>query len=90
MAEKYGRLFVDVQLSDVFGDGKIFVDAVALQSPEYIRTLYDSHHTLAGEALVAFVRDHFVLPEPAGLHDPAVPQGDVLEHVEYLWPQLTS
>jgi len=89
LAEKYGRLFVDIQLSDVFGDGKIFVDAVARQSPEYIRTLYDSHHTLTGDTLVAFVRDHFVLPEPAGLHDPAVPRGDVLEHVENLWPQLT-
>jgi alpha,alpha-trehalase len=88
-AQQFGRLFIDVQLSGLFGDGKVFVDAVPLQSPEYIRTLYEAQAISAGPELMQFVQQHFALPQAAGGDDPAVPSHDVLHHMEALWPQLT-
>jgi alpha,alpha-trehalase len=89
MAQRYGRLFIDVQLSGVFGDGKVFVDAQPLQSPECIRTLYEAQDLAPGPDLVRFVQDHFALPHAAGGEDPAVPNHDALHHIETLWPLLT-
>ena len=89
LAQQFGRLFTDVQLSGLFGDGKVFVDAVPLQSPEYIRTLYEAQQIEPGPALMQFMQQHFALPQAAGADDPAVPSPDVRHHVETLWPQLT-
>ncbi|WP_082568455.1 alpha,alpha-trehalase TreF [Rhizobacter sp. Root1221] len=89
LVEKYGRLFTDVQMEDVFGDGKVFVDAVARQSPAVIRALYEAEGPLTGTALAEFVRRHFDLPWQAGSHDSAVPYDDAMHHVATLWPQLT-
>jgi len=89
LAEKYGQLFFDVQLSNAFGDGKVFVDAVALHAPDYIRTLYETQRLGAGPELVQFVKEHFVLPQAVGGDDPAVPHRDAMSHVETLWPALT-
>lgn len=89
LLQQFGRLFTDVQLSGLFGDGKVFVDAVPLQSPEYIRTLYEAQRIAAGPELQQFVQQHFALPQAAGADDPAVPSHDVRQHIETLWPQLT-
>jgi alpha,alpha-trehalase len=88
-AQRFGRLFADVQLTGLLGDGKVFVDAVPLQSPEYIRTLYEAQQIAPGPELMQFVQQHFALPQAAGGDDPAVPSHDVRLHMEALWPQLT-
>ena len=88
-AQRFGRLFADVQLTGLLGDGKVFVDAVPLQSPEYIRTLYEAQQIAPGPELLQFVQQHFALPQAAGGDDPAVPSHDVRLHMEALWPQLT-
>lgn len=83
--ELYGELFVAVQMTRVFGDGKSFVDARPRTAPALIRARFDAEHRLPGFSLADFVHAHFVLPG----HDAVSgPQLGIREHIRALWPLL--
>ncbi len=87
--ELYGELFVAVQMTRVFGDGKSFVDARPKTSPSLIRARFEAERRLPGFSLSDFVHAHFELPG----HDAAVSprlekRKDVREHIRALWPLL--
>ncbi|HEY1130910.1 MAG TPA: alpha,alpha-trehalase TreF [Roseateles sp.] len=83
--ELYGELFVAVQMTRVFGDGKSFVDARPRSTPELIRARFEAERRLPGFSLPDFVQANFVLPG----HDAAVgPRLGLREHIRALWPML--
>ncbi|HYW34950.1 MAG TPA: hypothetical protein VE868_06030, partial [Balneolaceae bacterium] len=47
-AKKYGKLFVQVQMSGIFNDSKTFVDAVARKPPDEIMRKYKAEKNRAG------------------------------------------
>jgi len=87
--DQYGPLFAEVQLAQLFADGKTFADCTPLFSPEEIRATYETERKTEGFDLATFVQGHFSIPEtPASgfRSDPARP---VEQHIETLWPVLT-
>jgi alpha,alpha-trehalase len=82
----YGQLFIDVQMNQVFSDGKTFVDATPKQlAPAAINALYAQERQQAGFSLREFVLRHFTLPQ----HEfPFVPRSGIDEHIHGLWPLL--
>lgn len=82
----YGPLFVDVQMQNVLGDGKTFVDALPRSLPpaELVR-LYEQRRLEPGFSLVAFVEEHFVLPQTGVTNSP---WDAIRERIHGLWPQL--
>jgi alpha,alpha-trehalase len=83
--ELYGELFVAVQMTRVFGDGKSFVDARPKTAPALIRARFEVERRLPGFSLSDFVHAHFVLP---GHDAPVGPRLGVREHIRALWPLL--
>lgn len=87
----YGPLFIDVQMQQVFADGKTFVDARPKRlAPAQIRALYEAQRSAAGFSLADFVHAHFEIPQQA---EAPVADGRAARplrtHVKALWPQLT-
>ncbi|MFT3682813.1 MAG: alpha,alpha-trehalase TreF [Ferruginibacter sp.] len=82
-------LFEEVQLQQVFPDGKTFVDCMAKQPLDIILRQYNDQKNEPGFSLKEFVHANFELP--------AVFAGDyktgsavsVTEHIKQLWPVLT-
>jgi alpha,alpha-trehalase len=87
--ELYGELFVAVQMTRVFGDGKSFVDARPRGAPALIRARFEAERRLPGFSLADFVHAHFVLPGQDAPIDPRPenPQ-HIREHIRALWPLL--
>jgi len=83
--ELYGELFVAVQMTRVFGDGKSFVDARPKTSPSLIRARFEAERRLPGFSLPDFVHAHFELP---GHDAPVGPRLGIREHIQALWPLL--
>jgi alpha,alpha-trehalase len=83
--ELYGELFTAVQMAQVFGDGKSFVDARPKTSPALIRARFEVERRGPGFSLSDFVHAHFVLPGHAA---PTGPQLGIREHIRALWPLL--
>ncbi|WP_294326288.1 alpha,alpha-trehalase TreF [uncultured Sphingomonas sp.] len=79
-ADQYGALFVAVQRSRIFPDGKTFADAVPRRDIATIRTDYERQRP-TGDALKAFVLANFTV---RGEND----RTSLREHVRRLWPQL--
>ncbi|HEV2354468.1 MAG TPA: trehalase family glycosidase, partial [Puia sp.] len=85
----YGRLFVDVQMGQVFADGKTFVDCVPKRKPADIVADYETQRGTGGFDLKKFVLDNFDLPaNPAEAYKTNMTE-DVVEHIKSLWPVLT-
>jgi len=87
--ELYGELFIAVQMTRVFPDGKSFVDARPRSAPAAIRARFEAERRLPGFSLPDFVQAHFELP----LHDASAgprpeQRPDVREHIRALWPLL--
>ncbi|MFT7776302.1 alpha,alpha-trehalase TreF [Roseateles sp.] len=83
--ELYGELFVAVQMTRVFDDGKSFVDATPKSAPALIRARFEAERRLPGFSLPDFIQAHFALPG----HDAAVgPRLGLREHIRALWPLL--
>lgn len=82
----YGQLFIDVQMQNVLGDGKTFVDALPRRlPPAQLVGLYEQRRHEPGFSLSAFVTEHFVLPRTAVAHSP---WDAIRERIRGLWPQL--
>jgi len=84
-----GPLFHDIQLSGVFQDSKVFVDARPLLPPAEIATRYATARTSAQLDLAIFVGRYFELPQPAGETFQTDTSRTMEEHIRALWPALT-
>ena len=84
----YGKLFVDVQMSQVFADGKTFVDCIPKRKPADIVADYEAQKTAPGFDLKKFVLDNFELPvNPAEAYKSNMSE-DVVAHIKNLWTVL--
>jgi len=88
-AKKYGKLFVQVQMSGIFNDSKTFVDAVARKPPDEIMRKYKAEKNRAGFNLRKFVHKNFKLPSSYSSHFHSDTTASVAEHINRLWPVLT-
>ncbi|MBP6688310.1 MAG: alpha,alpha-trehalase TreF [Lacibacter sp.] len=82
-------LFEDVQMQQVFEDGKTFVDCTAKQATTDILQQYNEEKLKPGFNLRSFVTTHFELPHvfTGDYHTDELQ--DVKEHIHSLWQVLT-
>lgn len=86
--ELLGELFIDVQLGQVFDDGKTFVDCTAKYPYSDIRSNYQVQKDKKGFDLKAFVLEHFEVAPLITSDFKLDPDRSPKEHVEALWPVL--
>jgi alpha,alpha-trehalase len=87
--ELFSGLFVAVQSSGIYADGKVFVDAVPMCSPATILRQYRLERPDAAAALRSFIETHFRLPTESDTAPAARAAPDITAHIDGLWPQLT-
>ncbi|KAK0358859.1 hypothetical protein LTR94_033662, partial [Friedmanniomyces endolithicus] len=89
-ADLFGELFVAVQQSRIFDDGKTFVDATPKRADAAILADFRAGDFRDDAALKAFVLANFdvpgLLPVPESDHGPRLP---IERHIAGLWPHLT-
>lgn len=88
-AERWGQLFVDVQMAKVFPDGKTFVDCTPKQPAEEILAAYEAMKEEPEFQLKAFVLEHFELPKNYASGFTSDPSRSPAAHINALWPVLT-
>lgn len=88
-AERWGQLFVDVQMAKVFPDGKTFVDCTPKQPAEEILAAYEAMKEEPEFQLRAFVLEHFELPKNYASGFTSDPSRSPAAHINALWPVLT-
>jgi len=82
-------LFSDVQLQQVFADGKTFVDCTPKENTGLILAKYQQLKNTDGFSLPGFVQEHFELPKLfAGDYTPE-PGITTAQHINNLWDILT-
>jgi len=85
----FEELFVAVQTSGIFADGKVFVDAVPLSSPATILGQFRAERPDPPAALKSFVEAHFQLPSEVNTAPATHATPDITAHIDALWAQLT-
>ena len=85
----FEELFVVVQTSGIFADGKVFVDAVPLSSPATILRQYRVERPDGPAALKSFVEARFQLPTEINTAPATHAEPDITAHIDALWTQLT-
>lgn len=83
-----GDLFSEVQLHEVFEDGKTFVDCTAKYPYEEIRAAYQNKKDQTDFDLKTFVLQNFNIPESISSNFKSDPDRTAIEHVNALWPVL--
>ncbi len=83
-----GDLFAEVQLAQVFEDGKTFVDCRAKYPYFTIRKNFAEQRTKTDFDLKTFVLEHFEVPPSITSDFKSDPIRTAEEHVEALWPVL--
>ncbi|MBJ6122154.1 alpha,alpha-trehalase TreA [Sphingomonas mollis] len=86
-AQRFGKLYHDVQMRRLFPDGKTFADAVPKRPGARIVAAYRVCKCGTDATLRRFVLANFTLPE-APVTRPQ-PRRSLTEHIDQLWPQLT-
>lgn len=87
--ELYGGLFKDIQLSQVFPDGKTFVDCTAKVKPSEIRAAYKKAKDTEGFDLKQFALQYFEVPPSISSDFKSDPNKSAAEHANALWPVLS-
>lgn len=82
-------LFEDVQLSQVFKDGKTFVDCVPKIATHTILEKYLSEKDQPGFDLKEFVLSHYDLPHVFAANLSGDKPKSAEQHIQQLWPLLT-
>ncbi len=85
----FGDLFVAVQDSGMFADGKTFADAVPEQAPASILAAFHAARPDSLPALQRFVNRHFALPENPDATGAAPARLPLTAHIDALWNLLT-
>ena len=84
-----GELFEQVQLQNIFPDGKTFVDCTPRSALSIIRREYEDQKNEPGFDLAKFVHEHFILPKTYSTGYVSVKGRPITEHIEMLWDELT-
>ena len=87
--ERYGSLLKDVQLAQVFPDGKTFVDCTPKFPTDQILAAYDDQKKKPDFNLKDFVLQNFDKPKNYASHFKSDLTKSPEEHVNSLWPVLT-
>ncbi len=85
----FEELFVRVQESGLFVDGKTFADAVPKQSPAVILREYREVRPDTPAALKTFVGEHFDLPTQVTPETSVPDRVPIARHIDRLWNELT-
>ena len=88
-SDRWGALFVDVQMAQVFPDGKTFVDCTPKAPDEEILSAYEEQRDKIGFDLAAFVKQYFALPKNYASGFTSDTTRSAAEHINALWPVLT-
>ena len=85
----YGELFRDVQLSQIFPDGKTFVDCIPKRNPKDIVKDYlaAKNNPQLRFSLELFVKENFELPKSPEINY-VTQEKDVVAHIKNLWSVL--
>ena len=87
--QQFQELFVAVQESQIFSDGKSFVDAVPNSSPDQILQEFRARRPNSDDTLRRFVASHFTMPAPAEAPSSPPQLVPLREHIDLLWNDLT-
>lgn len=87
--ERFGDLFIAVQMSGIFSDSKTFVDAIPLYADETILARYQHQKNQPGFTLQNFVTDNFAIPLDNASHFVTDSSKKAAEHMNILWDVLT-
>ena len=82
-------LFVAVQSAQMYGDDKVFPDAVPKAAPAAILAEYHAQRPESPEALRRFVASHFTLPSEASTVASRPEHVSIVTHIDELWDALT-
>ncbi|MDB6083524.1 MAG: trehalase family protein, partial [Gammaproteobacteria bacterium] len=85
----FQELFVAVQTSRIFPDGKTFADAVPDDAPDRILAQYRREQPRSREALETFVHAHFAIPAEVKPPAAAPDREAITSHIDRLWNSLT-
>lgn len=84
-----GELFEQVQMQNVFEDGKTFVDCTPLEDLSVIQQQYEIQKKEPQFDLAAFVNKYFSLPKTYSTNYVSLKGRPITEHIELLWNVLT-
>jgi len=84
-----GELFEQVQMKNIFPDGKTFVDCTPRSNLLFIQQQYEEKKRQPGFNLSAFVNENFILPKTYSTEYVSVKDRPIIEHIEMLWNELT-
>jgi len=87
--EYYGQLFKDIQLSQVFPDGKTFVDCTPKVQPSEINSAYRKVKDAEGFDLKEFVEMYFDIPSLVSSDFKSDPERSASQHINALWHILS-
>lgn len=85
----FGQLFKQVQMQQVFEDGKTFVDCIPKQTPAAIMAAYEIAAKQADFDLRSFVTQYFDPPTETTTNFEAQAGRHIVDHINALWPVLT-
>jgi alpha,alpha-trehalase len=86
---KLEPLFEDVQMQQIFPDGKTFVDCIPKSSFASIRERYEKEKNRNGFDLSVFIHKNFNLPKEHTTKYESLAGRPITEHIGMLWEQLT-
>ena len=87
--DRFGQLFIDVQMSEIFKDSKTFVDCTPKLSTDAILSAYESERLQADFSLKAFVKEYFTVPKGYASGFQSDTSRTAAEHINVLWEVLT-
>ncbi len=87
--ERYGQLFIDVQMAEVFPDGKTFVDCRPKYPTDQILGAYNMQKKEKDFDIKVFVAENFDLPKAYASNFTSDPNRSVEDHINVLWEVLT-
>ncbi len=87
--ERYGELFVEVQMAAIFPDGKTFADCTPKVPTKELLDAYENQKNGTGFNLKAFVLEYFELPKQYSSGFESDTSRSPAEHINALWPVLT-
>jgi len=87
--ERFGELFKEVQMNQVFPDGKTFVDCSPKKTTDEIMADFNAQKDDPNFDLTEFVKSNFTLPKQYASGFEADTSRHVSEHINVLWDILT-
>ena len=87
--QRFGELFAEVQLAQIFPDGKTFVDCAPKLPAAEIIAAYEAQKGTTGFELKTFVDEYFELPTQYDSGFTSDTSRTVDEHINLLWDVLT-